>query len=537
MVQDGTGPAAEAFKKLGISAQDLIDKSPEDMLLTVVAALQNVTNEADRKFLADELLGGSSEKLAGLLNLTNEELAAQLQHLADTGDFMSRDALDAANEYSQGMDEVKGSLSSVSTVIGTRLIKDLNFLIKDIKKVVDGVKQLGRWLGLAEKDTNEFTEAADEMAETLGDGTAPAIVITTEAAEEAAPAVKEVGKAAEDAEPKVRRLTEASDGAAESVKLWAAANRASSQQMIEDSALRLTNLLSDYGKELVAERELVESQKLLALEFSNTGEAADALAYDIDLLDGNNSDLFQNINHNVAPAVSDLDALIAEMTQQVQDATAAEELQEAALAALPPALRAAAREMGLFGLSAKKTAGEIDEATSAQARFNAAVSRDLANSQNGLAALTNVQPGGGRTSGRPAGRAFNVNSLPFLEVRRHARGKYYVRPDQPNDDMDMQWYTVPAGTAWARRAESWLQQNAPAPGAQHGAAVRGSRYGSLVRVGENFTNENITPVGRNGGGSGQNQGGRREYPIYIGDEKLTTLVLNAQNELEDTGRA
>ena len=36
VVQDGTGPAAEAFRKLGISAQDLIDKSPEDMLLTVL---------------------------------------------------------------------------------------------------------------------------------------------------------------------------------------------------------------------------------------------------------------------------------------------------------------------------------------------------------------------------------------------------------------------------------------------------------------------------------------------------------------------
>ena len=65
----------------------------------------------------------------------------------------------------------------------------------------------------------------------------------------------------------------------------------------------------------------------------------------------------------------------------------------------------------------------------------------------------------------------------------------------------------------------------------------GRAMARLVRVGENFTNENIVPVGRNGGGSGRNQGGRREYPIYIGDEKLTTLVLNAQNELEDTGRA
>ena len=55
----GRGQRRKRFEKLGISAQDLIDKSPEDMLLTVVAALQNVTNEADRKFLADELLGGS----------------------------------------------------------------------------------------------------------------------------------------------------------------------------------------------------------------------------------------------------------------------------------------------------------------------------------------------------------------------------------------------------------------------------------------------------------------------------------------------
>ena len=49
---------------------------------------------------------------------------------------------------------------------------------------------------------------------------------------------------------------------------------------------------------------------------------------------------------NVSSEVDPLAELISEMTQQIQDATAAEELQEAALAALPPALRAAAREMG-----------------------------------------------------------------------------------------------------------------------------------------------------------------------------------------------
>ena len=165
VVQDGTGPAAEAFRKLGISAQDLIDKSPEDMLLTVVAALQNVTNEADRKFLADELLGGSSEKLAGLLNLTNEELGFMLGHLADTGDFMSGEALADAKAYSaSGMDELKSSFGRIATQIGSVLIPILTGLIEALDFMGKGLDSVANFMGWAKDDTNEFTEAADEMS-------------------------------------------------------------------------------------------------------------------------------------------------------------------------------------------------------------------------------------------------------------------------------------------------------------------------------------------------------------------------------------
>ena len=96
----------------------------------MVAALQNVTNESDRKFLADELLGGSSEKLAGLLNLTNDELGLMLGHLADTGDFMSGEALADAKAYSASVDELKNSFGSMATQIGSVLIPILNGLSK-----------------------------------------------------------------------------------------------------------------------------------------------------------------------------------------------------------------------------------------------------------------------------------------------------------------------------------------------------------------------------------------------------------------------
>ena len=68
------------------------------------------------------------------------------------------------------------------------------------------------------------------------------------------------------------------------------------------------------------------------------------------------------------------------------------------------------------------------------------------------------------------------------------------------------------------------------PGAQHGAAVRGSRYGSLVRVGENFTNENITPVGRNGG-----MGGGGSAPLYLsvkfGDTEVENVLVGKLDDL------
>ena len=65
--------------------------------------------------------------------------------------------------------------------------------------------------------------------------------------------------------------------------------------------------------------------------------------------------------------------------------------------------------------------------------------------------------------------------------------------------------------------------------------MRGSRYGSLVRVGENFTNENITPVGRNGGGSGGGSG-QMVIPVNLGGETLATIYVEGKRVAVREGR-
>ena len=520
VVQDGTGPAVEAFKKLGLSAEDLIDKSPEESFLAVVSALQNVTNEADRKFLADELLGGSSEKLAGLLNLTNEELGNQLQHLADTGDFMSGEALADAKAYSASIDVLKNSFGSMATQIGSVLIPILTGLVESLNFIGKGLDWVGETLGFAKDDTNEFTEAADEMSETLAQGAAPAFEATTEAAEDATVEIAEVGKASQITTKSVETLSTATEEVTEGTKLWAAANRASSQQMIEDSALRLTNLLADYQKELVAMREVDDARKTAIdwIEEWRVRTLKGSQANDIASLSlGGLRTGYSNVSDEVDP----LAALIAEMTQKVEDATAAEELQAAALAALPPELRAAAAAMGLFGLSIDGVTSSLNAATSAQARFDQS-QRDAANDASGNPALTNVHQGGGRTSGRFAGNAHNRGTGEITGVREVGGGLFFTTSEDGGTEFN--------ADRSGRLDEARQFQNDNPPAAQHGAAVRGSRYGSLVRVGENFTNENIVPVGRSGG-----MGGGGSAPLYLsvkfGDTEVENVLVGKLDDL------
>ena len=444
----------------------------------MVAALQNVTNEADRKFLADELLGGSSEKLSGLLNLTNEELAAQLQHLADTGDFMSRDALDAAEEYSGGMDRLKSSLSSVSTFIGTELIKTLNEWIGKVQETIDGIKQLGRWLGIVQDDTNEFTEAADEMAETLGDGTAPAIVITTEAAEEAAPAVAKMGDEAETASDKVEVLTSTSRTGAEVIE-----------------ALRVKSLDAKSAIELM--RLEVEASDGSMISANTT-----ALTY---------TDTMTSM----------------ERVLEAWRITQLEARQEADLFSL--SLGTVRTGYTNVAAAAETAAAATDKATSAQERFNAALARDLANSQNGRAALTNTHPGGGRTSGRSAGPA---TSHTFREL--HGRDNILrAGPDGEPTAASIAAYQAHIAEFGPREGDRTFPNT---PAAQHGAAVRGSRYGSLVRVGENFTNENIVPVGRSGGG-GLGSGNRPiRINLSLGRKEFEDVWVGTADDLVRQGR-
>ena len=139
--QDASGPAVAAFEKLGLSSADLIAASPEDSFLQVITALQGVTNASDKKFLADELLGGSSEKLSGIINTSSEEFQGLTDSIRENGDIISNEGIANANAFNLALGKLTEGFGGIASEVGTAFIPLLTDIIEGITELwqeIDG---------------------------------------------------------------------------------------------------------------------------------------------------------------------------------------------------------------------------------------------------------------------------------------------------------------------------------------------------------------------------------------------------------------
>ena len=117
----GNARAVPALEKLGLSAAKLQEMSPEAAFRAVVTELQKIPNVADRAIAAEEVFGGTSEKLAGIVNLTAAEFASLESQVRATTDVWSQEALDNAKAFDEGL---KG-LMAVVTSLASGFVADL----------------------------------------------------------------------------------------------------------------------------------------------------------------------------------------------------------------------------------------------------------------------------------------------------------------------------------------------------------------------------------------------------------------------------
>lgn len=121
--QGGTGAAAEAFDRLGVSVTDENGNLRDANVVfnEAIAALGTIENETERDATAMDLFGKSAKDLNPLIEASNGELEALRQEAHDVGYVMSTDTLNAMNGVQDGFDRLGLSAESLKNQIGTSI--------------------------------------------------------------------------------------------------------------------------------------------------------------------------------------------------------------------------------------------------------------------------------------------------------------------------------------------------------------------------------------------------------------------------------
>lgn len=134
--QDPASKAAEAFAAIGVSAEDLKNKSLEEIFRAVVDGTSQLADRTDRAAISMELFGKSGlkmgEVMTGGLSVIDEAIAS----FNELGILLEDDTVRAANSVGDQLDVMGTAMNALSTQITGDLAPTINGLIQQFVELV-----------------------------------------------------------------------------------------------------------------------------------------------------------------------------------------------------------------------------------------------------------------------------------------------------------------------------------------------------------------------------------------------------------------
>lgn len=160
----------DAFAALGISEEQLAAMSPEETWNATIEALQNVADEGERTALANELLGKGAVELAPLFNMTAEETDELKTQVKELGGIMSDDAVKAAAEYQDELQNMNVALDGVKNNMMSKFLPGMSQVMKGLSLVFSGnggIEEIKAGLGEITANIVELSPEFFEIASAI----------------------------------------------------------------------------------------------------------------------------------------------------------------------------------------------------------------------------------------------------------------------------------------------------------------------------------------------------------------------------------
>ena len=126
---------SDAFGKLGISQEEAMSMSQEDLFARVIEGLQGMEEGTERAALAQDLLGRGAQEMAALLNTSAEDTQKMKDAVNDLGGVMSDDAVKASAAYQDALQDMQTAFSG----LGRSLLSEF---LPGLTEVMGGITQL-----------------------------------------------------------------------------------------------------------------------------------------------------------------------------------------------------------------------------------------------------------------------------------------------------------------------------------------------------------------------------------------------------------
>lgn len=170
----------DAFKALGISQADLANMSTEEVFAATIKGLQGIEDQGQRTVLANKLLGKGATELGSLLNSSAEDTEAMRQQVHALGGVMSDEAIKAAANYKDEMQNMQTALTGVKNNMVSQFLPGISQVMNGLSQVFSGgggIEQIKS--GLQSVITNitsmapQFFSIASVIVNSLLEGFAP----------------------------------------------------------------------------------------------------------------------------------------------------------------------------------------------------------------------------------------------------------------------------------------------------------------------------------------------------------------------------